>query len=347
MTHQPLVSIVIPAFNCADTIADAVDSALGQTYGGVEVIVVDDGSTDPTLEVLEGFGERISIVRSSHGGIAHTREVGHEASRGDFIAWLDADDIAEPHRIEVQVRVLAHLQNVVVVSSDFTSFDDGGTRDGSARDYYARLGAEGAVEAIYDRADTVRTNAGSWPVRRALVRDELPFGNFVHPPTVMVRREALAAAPFPGASNLPSADDWLRLVSLADLDEFAFIDAPLLRYRRSPSQISANGLRGALDALEASEIIFDRRPDLDERFPLRVRQALGNRHATVAEAMCDESGLPALSHLLKSVRYQGPSTTHARTAWKAVMPRALLRAFRRSRGLHPVGSTGVGGNGSG
>ena len=101
------VSVVIPTYNRAGTIARAVESVLQQTYGDLEVIVVDDGSTDATPEVLGHFGNRIRVIRQANAGPSAARNHGIRAARGGIVAFLDSDDVWLPQKIERQVQVLA------------------------------------------------------------------------------------------------------------------------------------------------------------------------------------------------------------------------------------------------
>ncbi len=109
--RNPLVSIVIPAYNAAAYVREAVDSALAQTYAEKEVIVVDDGSTDGTAEVLASYRDAGAIVyvRQENKGLSAARNTGIRAAKGEFIALLDADDIFLPDKIGRQVAyLLAH-----------------------------------------------------------------------------------------------------------------------------------------------------------------------------------------------------------------------------------------------
>jgi glycosyltransferase involved in cell wall biosynthesis len=107
---QGLVSVVIPTFNRADLIVECVDSALSQTYANIEVMVVDDGSTDDTLarlkELQNRHGSRISVVSQEHAGVSAARSRGLKASRGEFVQFLDSDDLLYPDKIERQVADL-------------------------------------------------------------------------------------------------------------------------------------------------------------------------------------------------------------------------------------------------
>jgi glycosyltransferase involved in cell wall biosynthesis len=100
---RALISVVIPAFNYGHFVGDAVDSALAQTYRDIEVIVVDDGSTDDTQRVLKRFGSRIRYVYQNNRGLSAARNTGVRLANGDWIALLDADDVWHPQKTEVQL----------------------------------------------------------------------------------------------------------------------------------------------------------------------------------------------------------------------------------------------------
>jgi glycosyltransferase involved in cell wall biosynthesis len=100
-----LVSVIIPNYNYARFLPEAIDSVLGQTYPNVEIIVVDDGSTDNSEEVLKGYGERLRWFRQSNRGVSAARNYGIEQSRGELLAFMDADDMWRPEKLERQVRM--------------------------------------------------------------------------------------------------------------------------------------------------------------------------------------------------------------------------------------------------
>ena len=106
-----LASVIINNFNYGRIIGDAIASALAQTHPDVEVIVVDDGSTDGSHEVIHGFGGRITPIFKENGGMASTHNVGFAASRGAAVVFLDADDILLPQALE---RAFAVLEDGVV-----------------------------------------------------------------------------------------------------------------------------------------------------------------------------------------------------------------------------------------
>jgi glycosyltransferase involved in cell wall biosynthesis len=100
------VSVIIPVYNGASFIARAIDSVLGQSHHASEIIVVNDGSTDNTPEVLATYGERIRVLSIANGGVSNARNLGMQASTGELIAFLDADDRWHPNKLQVQVAAL-------------------------------------------------------------------------------------------------------------------------------------------------------------------------------------------------------------------------------------------------
>src|SRR4051812_47321404 len=103
----PLVSILVPAYNAAATLSESLASALSQTWPHTEIIVVDDGSQDHSVAVARAFeGPRVRIIRQSHQGAAAARNTALEASRGEFIQWLDADDVLGSEKVAEQLAAL-------------------------------------------------------------------------------------------------------------------------------------------------------------------------------------------------------------------------------------------------
>jgi glycosyltransferase involved in cell wall biosynthesis len=103
---EPLVSVVIPVRDGASFVSDAIDSVLAQTYRPLEIIVVDDGSTDDTGDVLARFGDAVRAIRQTPAGAAVARNRGVREARGDYIAFLDADDLWVPDKLQMQMAVL-------------------------------------------------------------------------------------------------------------------------------------------------------------------------------------------------------------------------------------------------
>jgi glycosyltransferase involved in cell wall biosynthesis len=106
---KPLASILIPAFNAQAYVADTIKSAIGQTWPRKEIIVVDDGSRDHTLSIARGFASReVAVVTQAHQGAAAARNQAFSICQGDYVQWLDADDLLAPDKITKQMDALDH-----------------------------------------------------------------------------------------------------------------------------------------------------------------------------------------------------------------------------------------------
>ncbi len=112
---QTLVSAIIPTYNYGHYVNRAVDSVLRQTYAPIECIVVDDGSTDNTAEVLQKYGSRIQVIKQANCGLSAARNTGIKVARGECIAILDADDWWEPDKISLQMQALEDFPQVSAV----------------------------------------------------------------------------------------------------------------------------------------------------------------------------------------------------------------------------------------
>ncbi len=127
--EEPLASVIIPAFNCAGHLGRAIESALSQSYGNLEVVVVDDGSSDRTAERLMEYlpDGRVIYLPQSHGGVSKARNTGICNSRGEYIAFLDADDYwLRRDKLCKQVTFLEDHADVGWIFGDAEPFDDGG-----------------------------------------------------------------------------------------------------------------------------------------------------------------------------------------------------------------------------
>ena len=123
--HEPLVSIIIPAYNCRDYICEAIDTILKQSYKNIEIIVV-DGSTDDTKRLLERYGERVTYYYQEPKGVSAARNFGLKQARGSLVAFQDADDRWLPNKLEAQVQALQRFPDARLVFSDYATFDHSG-----------------------------------------------------------------------------------------------------------------------------------------------------------------------------------------------------------------------------
>jgi glycosyltransferase involved in cell wall biosynthesis len=123
---NPLVSVIIPAYNAAQYIGEAIESALAQTYKNQEIIVVDDGSNDNTVELISNkYGEKVTIIKQKNAGPSSARNRGIKEARGEYIAFLDADDIWLPNKISEQIELMEKYLDVGMVFGNATTLKDG------------------------------------------------------------------------------------------------------------------------------------------------------------------------------------------------------------------------------
>jgi glycosyltransferase involved in cell wall biosynthesis len=120
------VTAIVPVYNGAATIAEAIDSALAQSYRDLEVIVVNDGSTDATAEVLRRYERRIRVIDRKNGGIAAARNTGVAASQSEYLAFLDCDDIWAPAMVERAVAALDDNRDCVLAYTNCAVIDSDG-----------------------------------------------------------------------------------------------------------------------------------------------------------------------------------------------------------------------------
>lgn len=114
----PLVSVVIPAYNSEQTLEATVASALGQTFTDLEVVIVDDGSSDATLALAESLTDpRVRVISQPNAGAAAARNTGWSAARGHYVAFLDADDLWLAHKLERQLEILQGRSDVAAVQA--------------------------------------------------------------------------------------------------------------------------------------------------------------------------------------------------------------------------------------
>jgi glycosyltransferase involved in cell wall biosynthesis len=214
------VSLVIATFNHARLLGDAIDSALAQTLSGVDIIVVDDGSTDDTPAVLERYGGRIRVLRQPNRGLAAARNTGLAAARGTYVAFLDADDVMAPAKLAEQVAVLERAPTIGWTYCDVL----------------IETVATGATVRASDRFGYAARALDGW------LFPELIHGNFIPAIAPLVRRTALDAA---GGfdERLTALEDWDLWLRLALLAEARYTPAVLVRYRIQPGGMSEDRAR--------------------------------------------------------------------------------------------------------
>lgn len=208
------VSVVIPTYNYARFLGEAIDSALAQTRPALEVIVVDDGSTDATSEVLAAYGDRIRVLRQQNQGVAAARNAGIAAARGEYLAFLDSDDAWYPQKLERQMPRFERDPSLGLVHCGSETIDaDGRTLATSV------AGLEGHVAEALLRLD------------REVI---FPLGTSI----VVPKRVAVELGGFD--VRLPPSEDWDFCYRLTSRYAIGYVAEVLVRYRLHGSGIHMN-----------------------------------------------------------------------------------------------------------
>jgi len=214
------VSVVIPTYNCARYIAETLESVLRQSLRPHEIIVVDDGSTDDPQRVLEQYRDRIIYIYQENAGEPAARNTGIRQARGDFIAFLDADDLWLPDKLKFQMDYFEKHPEVALVYSDMKLFDETGIVHESVKEW-------------------LKMSPPSGYVFRELFAETL-FGSG----TVILRKACVERVGFFDEAFLVGSDYemWLRM---ARHFKFGYVDKPLLMYRHHAT-MATRGLGRAL-----------------------------------------------------------------------------------------------------
>ena len=219
-SNQPLVSVILPTYNRAYIVSKALQSVLSQTYRNFEVIVIDDGSTDNTKEIITNISckdSRVKYFRNNENkGPAGARNVGINLAKGELIAFID-DDEWFPNKLEKQDNLLQTLpENFAVVYSGF----------------YKVIGAK----KIYIPSKNIYPREGR-------ILNSLLKGNFVDTPSILVRKSALLDVGL-FDERLSMLEDWELAIRLSKKYQFKLIDEPL--YISYDSSNSVNKQEGAV-----------------------------------------------------------------------------------------------------
>lgn len=212
--EQPVVSVVIPAYNAAWCVGKAIDSVLAQDFRDFEVIVVNDGSTDETASVLAGYGETIRVVNQVNGGLSNARNSGIREARGEFVAFLDADDWWLPGKLRQQVALMRQHPEVGFSSTTARVEDP----EGNLVNVWSCAHWEGPFLAHLFGSNADVAGSGSAVIARRKLFDRI--GGF---------DETLR--------SLEDIDMWMRLAAVS---EYACLEEPLAVILKRPGSMSRN-----------------------------------------------------------------------------------------------------------
>ena len=260
-TASPRVSVLVPAYNAAATIAVALESALSQSPPPHEVIVSDDGSRDALADALRPFTDRIRVVRGPNRGLATARNRAAAVATGDLLALLDADDVWLPGRVGALTAAASARPDLAVLTTDALESRDGVLTPGT---YY------GVRHFDVDHQEV------------AILRENFIFG------AGAVQAEAFRAVGGyrEGARYAEDWDLWLRL--LLSGERAGLIDQPLYEYRRSASSLTGQKVDLAVGVLDLLDRARSFRLDHAQRNQLsRTQQRWRETAATAALRAAD------------------------------------------------------------
>ncbi len=218
---MPRVSVIIPTYNRAHIVKESVDSVLAQTYRDFEIIVVDDASSDDTRSALESYQGRIrAIFRETNGGAGAARNIGIAASSGEFVAFLDADDLYLPKRLECAVAALdAHPEYGAVYAE-------------------MRLTDPSGKQAPFLWVERMGGARSGWIFEEVLLR------GIICTQTITTRRSLLdQVGPFD--VTLRSGQDWDLWWRIARVTQIGYVDEVVCTYRVTPDGLSRMGVTAA------------------------------------------------------------------------------------------------------
>jgi glycosyltransferase involved in cell wall biosynthesis len=314
-TPIPTVSVVLATYNYAQFLPESVRSVLDQTFGDLELIVVDDGSTDDTAVVLERFGHEPRLTCMQHAqrrGPAAAFNRGLIQARGLYLALQAADDAWLPTKLARQVEILDAQPEVGLVYTDTLIVDADGV---PLRRHFEKPPVSPAV---------------GW------VLPQLLLSNFVPAPSVLFRADALGRVGLHD-ERLEVCEDWDLWLRFAERFPFAFVDEPLVRVRRHARNTHLHRLPMVRDSLR----VLERFPEVVVPWEslgrgLRAR-AFANAHARAAvDLYAAGAPLSALAHLAKAARLDRRSiaTPQLKLAARCLLASVGLDGpVRRVRGL--------------
>lgn len=208
-SHNPLVSVILPVYNCSEFVLRAVESILHQSYKNLECIIIDDASTDDTLEIIKNItDDRIIIIEKPiNTGYTKSLNIGIEKSKGKYIARMDADDFSYPERLAKQVAFMEKHTDYSMCSTGF---------------------------ALYHNDYVVPS-----PHTFELLKIELLFTNVICHPSVMIRSSAINDFQLRYNSEYEPAEDYELWTRLIEYGKICVLPETLVKYRIHQGQVSS------------------------------------------------------------------------------------------------------------
>lgn len=233
-----MISVIIPTYNSTKYIGEAINSVLRQTITNYEIIVVDDGSTDNTKEIIDNNFPQVRYFYIPHQGVSRARNYGIERARGEFIAFLDADDLWLPEKLEKQIGVFNSDQELMLVFTEHRFFDSNGIR-----------------EATFSKKERL--------MKGDVVKNIFLYSH-VALPTVMVRKNVFQEIGY-FDENLNVAEDDNLWIRIALKFRIQLLDEVLVHCRMTENSLSRTTSNVVTGVLKNVELIEKKYPDLRKR----------------------------------------------------------------------------------
>jgi glycosyltransferase involved in cell wall biosynthesis len=347
-----LVSVIIPTFNRAYCLGRAIDSVLAQTHGDVEVVVIDDGSSDGTRQlVAERYGNepRVRYHHQTNAGISAARNAGIARATGAYLALLDSDDEWAPWKLELQVACLKAHPELGMTWTDMMAVDPEGrvTNPSFLRTMYGAYRWYPTSESLFSNSEPLEVAAGARaaevaPGKRFHYGDigaQMLMGNLVHTSTVVLTRARADVIRRFREDLKVSGEDFEFHLRTCREGPVGYLDVPSIRYQVGHAdRASAANLHTAQNFLKVIEPIIIAERD---RIPLpeHMKNAvLAEAYAWVGERMLDAGdGAGARRHLLRSLTIDPKQARTARLFAGAMLPapvrRRVRNLYRLARGI--------------
>jgi len=242
------VSVIIPLYNGARFIAETLDSVLSQTVPPSEVIVINDGSTDESPEIVRSYGDRVTLITVPNGGECKARNIGCNHASSEWVAFCDSDDLWLPTKLEKQLRLAGEAPDVECVITDYIEYADGHTMGRNHLSY--------APEDFW----AIEPLPTGFVVRQPITGKLTTFQPSISS-TPMVRREFyFRIGGFDEEETRWAPDTTFHFRCLSRVP-FGVVPEILMHYRRHPASISADSLKQLRNSVTVWEHIIDRYPE--------------------------------------------------------------------------------------
>jgi len=288
------VSVILPTFNRAHCVGQAIDSALQQTHRNLEVIIVDDGSVDGTRQFIRqkyGGMEWIRYIHQENQGVAAARNTALRAAQGEFIAFLDSDDVWKPWKIELQIACMKKLPHIGMVWSDMEALGPDGAviNHHYLRTMYAAY-RRFPLEKLFTERYDLPTISTSLDPRGALYAGDIfsPMvtGNLVHTSTALLRRDVADRVDGFNEELRHSGEDYDFHLRTCREGPVGFIDLATISYQTGmPDQLVRHSYWMAKNFLTTVTAALERDRERITLPPGMIDEVLAEANAWVAETL--------------------------------------------------------------